>query len=403
MLFSGSPIYQANYEATKHKVVNQGGTSSGKTYSILQVLFTLLSQQANMVCTVVGQDIPNLKKGAIRDADAIVKSSPELQAFIKAYNKQDRIYEYHNGSIIEFTSYDGFQDAKSGKRDYLFVNECNGVAYPVVKELVLRTRIRCFFDYNPNSEFWIHEKLLGKPDVQQIISDYRHNPYLNQQIKDGIEALRFEDPELFKVYARGQTGKIEGLVFTKVYNVTELPEGATYLGSGLDFGFTNDPTVVLDLYRAGGELYVDELLHETGLTNPDLFRALTNERPAARWAVVADSAEPKSIEELRRMGLPIEPAAKGPDSVLAGITTLKAWKINLLPSCVYLKKEAANYKWKVDRQTNKPLNEPVDAFNHCWDALRYIAQAKLQAPPLLPNRATVRSRPRPRPGLGRYA
>jgi phage terminase large subunit len=397
-MFQSSPVFVWNYEATQPVVINQGGTSSGKTYSILQVLFAKLAAAPNLVCTVVGQDIPNLKAGALRDALDIYTSSEELRRLISAYNSQDRIFKFVNGSLMEFKSYDGPQDAKSGKRDYLFVNEANGIPYPVYEELYLRTRLQTFIDYNPNAEFWVHEFEMGQPGRVLFISDHRDNPFLSQATRDKIEALKLKDPELWRVYARGKTGKIEGLVFRDVYNVDVLPEGAKYLGTGLDFGFTNDPTVAMDMYLSGGEIYLDEVLYETGLTNPDIFARLLNIRPAKQWAIVADSAEPKSIEELRRLGLPIEPAAKGPDSVNAGITTLKAYKINMLPSCVHAKKEGLNYKWKVDRLTGKATNQPVDAYNHTWDATRYVGQARLQAPALPLQRATVRQlRPPRRP------
>ena len=390
-MFQVTDVFGPNYAATSSVVVNQGGTGSSKTYTILQVLFSLLVQTPNLVATVAGQDIPNLKVGAVRDAEMIAEGCPALQAYIKEYSRSERIYKLHNGSILEFKSYDDAQDAKSGKRDYLFINEANGIPYPVYQELYLRTRIRTYIDYNPNAEFWVHEHLIGRPHVAYLRSWHVHNQYLPQRMRDTIEALKDQDHELWRVYARGLTGKIEGLVLRNVHAVAALPAGAKYLGSGLDFGFTNDPTACYDLYLAGGELYVDELLYRTGLTNPDLFAALVAIRPAAAFAVVADSAEPKSIEELRRLGLPITPAAKGPDSINAGLATLKAYRIHLLPSCVNLKKEVANYKWKVDRQSGKALNVPVDAFNHGIDALRYIAQAKLQAPPLLTTRATARS------------
>lgn len=376
-MFDASPIFNANYGASKHKVVNQGGTSSGKTYSILQVLFVLLAAAPNLVCTVVGQDIPNLKKGAIRDADSIVRNSDELTALIRSYNKQDRIYEYHNGSIMEFTSYDSFQDAKSGKRDYLFVNEANGIAYPIVKELVLRTRIRCYFDYNPNAEFWVHDKIIGKPDCQLIISDHRHNPFLSDQTRAGIEALKLEDLELWRVYARGKTGKIEGLVLPNWEVCEEIPAGARYLGTGLDFGFTNDPTTAIDLYLNGGQLWADELLYSQGLTNPDIFRDLKGTSAHLRFDVIADSAEPKSIEELRRLGLTVEGAQKGPDSINASLGLLKQYRLNVTRRSTMLRKELANYKYKVDRLTGRATNQPVDAFNHCIDALRYVALNRL--------------------------
>jgi phage terminase large subunit len=379
-MFKASPVFEANLKATKPVVVNQGGTSSGKTYSILQALFVLLAAGTNLVCTVVGQDIPNLKAGALRDAQDIVRNSEQLRTLIKSYNKSERIYEFHNGSLMEFKSYDDFQDAKSGKRDYLFINEANGIAYAVVKELMLRTRIRTFIDYNPNAEFWAHEKLHGQPDVQLIISDHRHNPFLSQLTRDKIEALKTEDMELWRVYARGKTGKIEGLVLRNWSTCKEIPEGAKYLGTGIDFGFTNDPTTAIDVYLQNGELWADELIYSTGLTNPDIHKALLAIGASRRYDIVADSAEPKSIEELRRLGLPIEGAHKGPDSINASIDTLKRYHLNVTLRSTNLRKELSNYKWKQDRQTGLATNVPVDAFNHTIDALRYVALNRLQKP-----------------------
>lgn len=379
-MFKASPVFSANLHAAQPVVVNQGGTSSGKTYSILQVLFVILAAGTNLVCTVVGQDIPNLKKGAIRDAQDIVRNSEQLQPLIKSYNKSDRIYEFHNGSLMEFTSYEDFQDAKSGKRDYLFVNEGNGIAYAIVKELMLRTRIRTFIDYNPNAEFWAHEKLIGRSHVQLIISDHRHNPFLSEQTRASIEALLEEDEELWRVYARGLTGKIEGLIFRNWFTCPAIPEGAKFLGRGMDFGFTNDPTTAIDVYMQDGELWLDEVLWEHGLTNPDIYRRLLEEDPhARRKRIIADSSEPKSIQELKNLGLPIEGADKGPDSVRAGIGSLKRYRMNVTLNSTNLRKELSNYKWKVDRVTGLATNVPVDAFNHGIDPTRYVGLATLPA------------------------
>jgi phage terminase large subunit len=374
MFFKASPVFDRNYASAKPTVVNQGGTSSGKTVSILQVLFVVLAASANLVATVVGQDIPNLKKGAIRDAQNIVRSSEHLQTHLKGYNKSDRIYEYRNGSLMEFTSYDDYQDAKSGKRDYLFINEANGIDKPIVEELMLRTRIRTFIDYNPNAEFWAHD-LHGQPDVEVIISDHRHNPFLSPAEHTKIEALKTKDLELWRVYARGMTGRIEGLVLTKWSICEEIPAGAKFLGRGMDFGFTNDPTTAIDVYMQDGQLWLDEVLYETGLTNSDIdLRLLTDDLGARKLRLIADSAEPKSIEELRRLGYSkIEGALKGPDSVRNGIDILKRYHLNVTRRSTNLRKELANYKWYIDRKTGKTTNEPVDAFNHCIDPVRYVA------------------------------
>jgi phage terminase large subunit len=378
-MFQCSPLYLANLNSKADIVVNQGGTSSGKTYAIMQVLFSIAISELKQVITVAGQDIPNLKVGAIRDALEIVSKSEQLKSLLaKPYNKSDRVFEFNSGSIIEFKSYDDSQDAKSGKRDYLFVNEANGIPYEVYSELSLRTRKRIFIDYNPNAEFWVHEKVMGHKGVELLISDHRHNPFLSQSQRDKIEGLIDIDKELWRVYARGLTGKIEGLIFRNWTIVDEIPEGAKFIGTGLDFGFTNDPTACYNVFLNNGELWIDELVYDTGLTNTDICKRLSDIGFNKRQDIIADSSEPKSIEEIKRLGYRIEGANKGADSVNASIDILKRYKMNVTRQSVNIRKELNNYKWKVDKATGKSINEPVDAFNHGIDAIRYVALNKLK-------------------------
>lgn len=371
-------LFKQNYHSTAQLVINQGGTGSGKTYAIEQVLFCLACENHKQVITIVGQDIPNLKAGALRDALNIYNNSDHLKAMIKTYNKTDRIFEFHNGTIIEFKSYANAQDAKSGKRDYLFINEANGITYDIFNELFLRTRKRVFIDYNPNSNFWVHDHLIGKKNVQLIISDHRHNPFLQQTERDKIEALKEADEELWKVYARGLTGKIMGLVFANNWHICEeLPTDAKLIAVGLDFGYTNDETGCIEVYRQNGELWVDELFYETHLTNTDISKRMQDAGISKKTEIIADSAEPKSIEELARHGWNIKGAKKGPDSIQHSIDILKRYKINVTRRSVNLRKELARYKWKIDR-SGKPINEPVDTWNHLIDPLRYVALNKLK-------------------------
>ena len=169
-------LYRSNYNSTADIVVNQGGTSSGKTYAILQVLFT---RAINEVCTisVVGQDIPNLKVGALRDALDIYNADEVIKEQLTFYNRSERVFLFKNGSIMEFNSYDNEQDAKSGKRDYLFINEANGIPYNIYEQLSLRTRKQVYLDYNPDSSFWVHDKIIPMDNAELIISDHRHNPF----------------------------------------------------------------------------------------------------------------------------------------------------------------------------------------------------------------------------------
>lgn len=379
-MFNTSILFKHNYHSQAHIVVNQGGTSSGKTYAILQVLFCLAAQQEKQVITVVGQDIPNLKAGALRDAKKIYDDSPAIQSHVKSINKSDRLFEFHNGSLIEFKSYDDAQDAKSGKRDYLFMNEANGIAFSVYTELALRTGKRIFIDYNPNTAFWVHDHLLGQPDVQLIISDHRHNPFLTDTIRKKIESTRATDYESWKVYARGLTGKVSGLVFSNWLLCDTIPANAKLVACGLDFGYSNDQTGCLQVYKQNGELWLNEVLYETGLTNPDVGACLTKAGISKNSEIVADSAEPKSIEELRRLGWNMIPARKGTDSVNHSIDILKRYRLNVTRSSVNLRKELSRYTWKTDA-SGRSLNQPVDTCNHLIDPLRYVALNKLNQQP----------------------
>ncbi|WP_343668715.1 terminase large subunit [Chitinophaga sp.] len=375
-MFSVGPLYEANLMAGEDVIVNQGGTSSGKTYSILQVLFTKAIQAPYLVITVVGQDIPNLKAGALRDAEAIVASSPDLSKLVVDYHKTDRIFKFWNGSVIEFKSYDSPQDAKSGKRDYLFINEANGIPYGIYTELAMRTRKQVFIDYNPNAEFWVHSDVLIEKGVRLFISDHRHNPFCPQKIRDKIEALRFKDYELFKVYGRGLTGKIEGLIFRNYSIVDEIPAAAELIAHGLDFGFTNDPTGLLSVYKCDGELWLKERIYETALTNQDIASKFPGLGVSLYDAIVADSAEPKSIAEINNFGYQVESAQKGWDSVKNSIDIIKRFKLNVTRDSTNLRKELNSYKWKQDKN-GKTLNEPVDFLNHLIDPLRYVGLNKL--------------------------
>ena len=366
-MFDTTILYQANREAAEKVVVNQGGTSSGKTYAIMQLLFTKAIEEPRSIITIVGQDIPNLKKGAYRDAKTIYYGAPDLQLWFGKPNESDRVFTCINGSIIEFTSYDGEQDAKSGKRDYLFINEANGITYEVFQQLYWRTRKTTYIDYNPNARFWVHDKLIGKKGVKLIISDHRHNPFLSAEDHEKIEAI--SDPDLWKVYARGLTGKAKGVIYKKWQIVDEMPSLCKRRFGAIDFGFTNDPTAILDIRLSEGELWIDLISYDVEMDNPKIVDVIKS-AGMAKIHFIADSAEPKSIAELKKLGLSVEGADKGPDSIKNGISAVKRYKLNVTRRSRFLITELERYRWAVDGAGN-PLNVPIDKFNHALDALRY--------------------------------
>lgn len=368
-------LFRENYESDKRFLVNQGGTSSGKTYTIMQVLIVFAIMEAGCIITVVGQDFPNLRVGAFRDAKTIIRGSEWLSAFFKV-NESLHYIQGRNGSVIEFNSYADEQDAKNGKRDYLFVNEANGVSYEIFWQLQIRTRKKVFLDYNPTSRFWVHDKIIGRKDALLIISNHRNNHFLSEEEHERIEGI--EDDELWRVYARGLTGKLEGVVFTNWDIVDELPpQGEWKMNArGLDFGFTNDPSALERVVLAHGELWIDEELYDTGYTNPMLAKAMKEAGVRRNDVVIADCAEPKSIAEIKAEGIYIVPSVKGGDSINVGIDILKRYKIHITRRSKGLIENMQAYKWKKDRD-GKRTNNPIDAYNHGIDAVRYVALSKL--------------------------
>ena len=368
-------LYDENSDPTARIFVNQGGTSSGKTYCIMQRLISIAVNEPATIITVAGQDLPNLKVGAMRDTETIFSDSEWLQGFF-TWNRSDYTIKGQNGSLIEFKSYDGEQDAKNGKRDYLFINEANGITYGIYWQLAIRTRRQIFIDYNPSARFWVHEQVLGREGVKLIISDHRSNMFLTDEEHRRIEGI--SDPELWKVYARGKTGSITGLVFSHFNVVDDLPPREEWKVSawGLDWGFSADPSALVHLVLAHGEIWTDEVIYRTGMTNPDIAQAMKEAGLTGRDEIVADSAEPKSIAELNRMGYFVKPCKKGADSISNGIDILKRYTWNVTRRSAGLRKELLAYKWKTDRNGDM-TNQPIDAFNHAIDAVRYAASETL--------------------------
>lgn len=381
LLFETGPLYEFNKGCQTKKAVNQGGTSSGKTFTINQVLSVIAIEDPGCIITVAGQDIPNLKKGAIRDMQRIIAASPTLQSHLRPqangafYNKSDRIIEYLNGTIIEFNSYSDEQDAKSGKRDYLFLNEANGVTHAIYNQLAIRTykltandynpKCRIYLDYNPTSKFWVHDKLIGQPDVTLFISDHRHNPFLPQEIHDEIEAI--DDKEFFKVYARGLTGQIKGLIYPNYKICDGIPSyvKTTY---GLDFGF-NHKMALIETGKEENRLYWNELIYESGMTIGALIDRMNELGISKTKPIYCDHANPDKIYDLQLAGFNAIAANK---DVKNGIDYVKRHQLYVTAWSKGIIAEFNQYKWKETRDGHT-LDEPVKFMDDAMDAGRYSA------------------------------
>jgi phage terminase large subunit len=366
-----SPVFEWNWNTRAEVVINQGGTSSGKTYSILQVLLLRCITEPRSVCTVVAGDIPDLKSGALRDTQLIISDSEYVQAQIQSFNTSERVFKFANGSIMEFKSYENQYDARSGKRDYCFLNEAQNVKHEVYEELHARTRKQVYIDYNPTQRFWAHD-LIGRHGVQLFISNFNHNPFLDDRTRAKILRYKTENPARWRVYWMGLTGEVEGSIFKAVYQASEFPDAdqSQYV-YGMDFGYSNDPTTLVRVLRHADRLYGQELIYQTGMSNEAIVRKLEALGIPKHARIIADSADPKAIDHIRNAGYNIRGAAKGPDSVKFGIEEINSYAggIHLVGPAENWWREQENYVWQ--KKAGRYINQPVDDFNHIWDAFRY--------------------------------
>lgn len=356
-------------------IVNKGGTRSSKSWSLMQLLFLIaVNSKKAILISVVSESMPHLKRGCIRDFKTMLEWENLWDE--SAWNATDKIYKVGK-SQIEFFSVDSPGKVHGPARDILFINECNNIeSFEIYRQLAVRTKGTIFLDYNPRDEFWVDEHILTREDVFLIHSTYKDNDFLTRRQIEEIESNK-HDENWWKVYGLGLTGSREGLCIQNWKQVGSLPSEYKHRWLGLDFGFTNDPTAIIDVYLSGGELWLDEVEYSPGMTNPDIARKVKEEN-LQRLNIVADSAEQKSIVELQHSGLSVEPADKGPDSIKNGIDILNRYQINVTKRSLNLIRELRNYKWKTDVD-GKPMNVPIDKFNHAIDAVRYVALNKLSA------------------------
>jgi phage terminase large subunit len=366
---------------TARKKVIQGGTSAGKTLAILAVLIDIAAKKKTEI-SVVSESIPHLRRGAIKDFAKVMQWTGRWVA--DRWNKTLLTYHFANGSVIEFFSADSEARLRGARRQVVYINEANNIDFESYYQLAIRTSEAIYIDFNPTHEFWAHTEVLPEQDAELVILTYNDNEALPDTIKRDIELNRTKAEtsaywaNWWKVYGLGQVGTLQGAI----YEDFEVVEGidvsrAKFVALGLDWGFSNDPTALVAIYRQGDCLLIQELLYSTGLTNQDIADKLRSLGITRAWEIVADSAEPKSIEEIYRLGFNIKPAEKGPDSVRNGIDILKRFKLQVTKDSTNLIKELRSYTWATDKE-GKNTGVPIDSFNHACDAMRYVALNKLR-------------------------
>lgn len=367
----------------------QGGTSASKTISILLVLINLAQSDAiPTVSSIVSESFPHLRRGVMRDFLDIME---QHRYFVpKRWDKTNSIYTFETGSTIEFFSADQPAKVRGPRRQRLFINECNNVPYETFDQLEVRTKECIFLDWNPTTEFWYYDKVANRNDVDFLILTYKDNEGLDKAIVDSIEQ-RKNQKQWWLVYGLGQLGEVETRIYTGWQIIDEIPYGARLERYGMDFGYTNDPTAIVAIYYYDGGYIFDEVLYQKGMLNKQIADTLIAQEK--KVLVIADAAEPKSIDEIRLYGINIVPAIKGAGSIMKGIQFVQGKAISVTKRSTNLIKEFRNYVWITD-DDGRIINEPIDLNNHMMDAIRYgmnsLINTDIQAKQFIPKHTGAR-------------
>jgi len=375
-------VFDMNFfDSKKRIVVNRGGTRSGKTYSIMQMfakwLITGEIREGQIIekgiASVVRKTFPSLRRSAMRDFEEILNDWG-LYGRVQ-HLKSENLYKY-KGRTVEFFSADNEEKLKGSKRAILYCNESNELDYKKeFFQLLIRTTDLILVDLNPSDPYtWVKTVLEDKrqyvqKDVDVIVSNYKDNPFLPDELVREIEAI--DDPDFINVYVRGEYGTIKGVIFEKFNIVDSFPKECKKVAIGLDFGYTNDPTAIYKCGVIGKDLFIHEIAYEYAMDNDLIGSVLPR-----NIEIFCDSAEPKSIDYIRKKyKVWTKAVKKGADSVRYGIDLLKQYRLNFVSGSEGIIKEQKLYKWATIKGT--PINKPIDNFNHAWDAVRYYAISKL--------------------------
>jgi phage terminase large subunit len=344
-----------------------GGTSASKTISIIQILIHQAQTDKNPTLTsITSESVPHLKRGAMRDFLNIMQEHNYFKD--DNWNKSDFTYTFETGSKIEFFSLDMPHKVRGPRRDRLFINEANNIPVETFEQLEVRTKEVIWLDWNPTREFWFYTDYKGKSNVDFMILTYKDNEALDPNIVASIESRR-DNKNWWQVYGEGQLGEVEGKIYTGWKLDADLPHEARLERRGLDFGYAHDPACLVDIYYYNGGYIIDEILFRVGMKNRQLADVILNQ-PDPNVLIVADSAEPKSIEEMQEYGVNIIGANKGPGSVTQGIQWVQSQQISVTKRSKNIREAYKNYMWKTDREGNI-LSEPDHYMSDAMDAIRY--------------------------------
>jgi phage terminase large subunit len=350
------------YNNGKRFIINQGGSRSSKTYSIIQLLIFLCLTTPKLQVSVVRKSFPSLRGSVLRDFIEIMNI---LNLYnVENHNKTEQVYTFTNGSTMEFFSIDTAQKVRGRKRDVCYCNEANELEFDDFQQLSLRTTKTLFLDFNPSdNEHWLYD-LLKDERATLIKSTYLDNIFLGEDIIKEIENLINIDENYYKIYALGERPIPHTRIYTHFKQYDTLPPVDDFC-YGIDFGY-NHPIALLKINFCDKDIYVEELLYKSNLTSQDLIREMSRMNIDKKKYIYADYARPEIIEDMRRSGYNMKEAIK---DVKEGIMSVKMNNINIHKDSLNTWREFKMYSWKTNKE--QILDEPVKLYDDAMDALRY--------------------------------
>lgn len=364
--------------SNKRFKVHQGGTRSGKTVAVCQYLVYLItSTEKPLTISIVRKTLPALKGSVLRDIMNILQETGIY--YLGVHNKADNTFKYNN-HLIEFLSVDEPQKIRGRKRNIAFLNEGNELNIEDFRQINMRTTDMVIVDFNPSDPVhWIYSDLIPRKDCDTWITTYRDNNFLSAELVNEIERMKERDPDYWRVYGEGLQAIFSARqVFNnwEFIDYKDFPEFDLDVEGvlGIDYGYSNDPTAVVLVFRQKDKLYIHEVLFRKGMTNSDIVDYL-KEKGYGQVMAYGDSAEPKSIEEMKRLGMFIKPAIKGQGSINAGISLLKEYDIFVSNESDNIKREYHNYYWE-ELKDGTIINKPRDKENHTMDSIRYAVYSR---------------------------
>lgn len=366
--FCNRQFYEAVNSKQRIKIF-QGGSRSGKSWALMQYcLYLITTESKPITISIVRKTLPALKRSVLRDFNIIAKSLGVY--YLGEFNKTELVFNY-NGHTIEFFSADDAQKIRGSTRDVLWCEECNELNIEDFRQLSMRTKREILMSFNPSDPVHFIYDLCERDDADLFISTYRDNKFIAPEVKKELERLKKRDPDFWRVYGEGQRAVFSQRQIFRDWNYideSEFPDELDWF-MGCDFGYTNDPTAICLIAKKNDKVFVKELLYKTGMTNRDIANHLKS-LGLDDVLMYCDSAEPKSIEELKQMGILAKPAIKGAGSINAGLSLMREFDFYISNKATNVKSEQMKYVWE-ELKDGTIINKAVDRDNHTMDCLRY--------------------------------